>query len=60
MLEHIQRRTPTDNSRFIYAQSGKPAKIEYFNLGFSFLCVFCTANYTPAARLPSLSNRVEQ
>lgn len=47
---HIQRRTPTSNSRFMYAQTGKPAKIEYFNLVFSYFSVFCTANYTPVTR----------
>lgn len=47
---HIQRRTTTGNSRFMYAQSGKPNKIEYFNLVFSYFSVFCTVNYTPEIR----------
>jgi hypothetical protein len=47
---HIQRRSTTGNSRFIYAQSGKPNKIEYFNLVYSYFSVFCTVNYTPVIR----------
>jgi hypothetical protein len=34
----------------MYAQSGKEAKIEYFNLVFSYFGVFCTAKYTPITR----------
>lgn len=47
---HIQRRSIFSNSRFMYAQSGKEAKIEYFNLVFSYFSVFCTANYSPLSR----------
>lgn len=47
---HIQQRSITGNSRFIFAQSGKPEKHEYFNLVLEIMRPFCNANYVPYAK----------
>jgi hypothetical protein len=44
---HIQRRSPTANSRLIYTQSCKDEKSHYFYHVFSFFNIFCTQNYIP-------------
>ena len=44
---HIQQRSITGNGRFIFAQSGKPEKREYFNLVLELMKPFCSANYVP-------------
>jgi len=47
---HIQQRSITGNGRFIFAQSGKPEKREYFNLVLKIMMPFCNANYVPYAK----------
>lgn len=47
---HIQQRSVTGNARFIFAQSGKPSKREYFNLVLEIMKPFCSANYVPYAK----------
>lgn len=47
---HIQKRSITSNGRFIFAQSGKPNKREYFNLVLEIMKPFCSANYIPYAK----------
>ena len=44
---HIQQRTPTSNARFIFSQSGKIEKREYFNFILDLLLPFCTPGYVP-------------
>lgn len=44
---HIQQRSLTGKSRFIFTQSGKDSKREYFNLVLEIMIPFCSANYTP-------------
>lgn len=44
---HIAQRSITGNARFVFVQSGKPAKREYFNFVLTLLIPFCSANYTP-------------
>ena len=44
---HIQQRSITSNGRFIFAQSGKHEKREYFNLVLEIMKPFCITNYVP-------------
>ncbi|QCB16397.1 hypothetical protein (mitochondrion) [Armillaria borealis] len=44
---HIQQRSITGNGRFIFAQSGKLNKREYFNLVLEIMKPFCSVNYIP-------------
>ena len=46
---HIQRRSESasSNARFIFAQSGKPEKREYFNLVLEIMKPFCSSNHVP-------------
>jgi len=44
---HIALRTLSSNARFAFNQSGKPEKLEYFNLVFNLMKPFCTLNYLP-------------
>lgn len=37
---HISQRSPKSNARFVFAQSGKPEKREYFNLVLSLMLPF--------------------
>ena len=43
---HIVRRTPTANSRLVYAQTAVKHK-EYFDYVFSFFLPFCVNDYKP-------------
>jgi hypothetical protein len=43
---HIAQRSITGNARFMFVQSGKPAKREYFNFVLTLLITFCSTNYT--------------
>jgi hypothetical protein len=45
---HIQKRSIF--GRFIFAQSGKPNKREYFNLVLEIMTPFCSTNYVPYAK----------
>ena len=55
---HLQQRSITGNSRFIFAQSGvlclrkreKGGASEYFNLILEIMRPFCNANYVPYAK----------
>ena len=47
---HIVRRTPTANSRLVYAQTAVKHK-EYFDYVFSFFLPFCANDYKPQSRL---------
>ena len=47
---HIALRSTTSNARFVFAQSNKPAKKEYFDLVLTIMSPFCTANYVPYIR----------
>jgi hypothetical protein len=44
---HIQKRSISGNGRFIFAQSGKPQKRNYFDLVFEIMKPFCSSNYVP-------------
>lgn len=44
---HISQRSPKSNARFVFTQSGKPEKNEYFNLVLSLMLPFCTTGYVP-------------
>lgn len=44
---HVQKRSITGNGRFIFAQSGKTEKREYFNLVLEIMKPFCSVNYVP-------------
>ena len=44
---HIALRTLNSNARFIFAQSGKSNKQEYFNLVLNLMKPFCTIDYIP-------------
>ena len=58
---HIQQRSITANSRFIFAQSGKLEKREYFNLVLEIMRPFCSNNYIPYVKewLRSHKGRVD-
>lgn len=43
----IAQRSITGNAQFVFVQSGKPAKREYFYFVLRLLMPFCSANYTP-------------
>ena len=43
---HIAQRSITGNARFMFVQSGKQAKREYFNFVLTLLITFCSTNYT--------------
>jgi hypothetical protein len=43
---HIVRRSPTSNSRLVYAQTAVKHK-EYFDYVYSFFVPYCVDNYTP-------------
>jgi hypothetical protein len=47
---HIVRRSPTANSRLVYAQTAIKHK-EYFDYVFSFFVVYCANDYIPQSRL---------
>ena len=47
---HISQRSPKSNARFVFAQSGKPEKREYFNLVLSLMLPFCTIGYVPYSK----------
>jgi len=47
---HIVRRSPTANSRLVYAQTAVKHK-EYFDYVFSFFLPFCVNDYKPPSRL---------
>lgn len=47
---HIVRRSPTGNSRLVYAQTAVKHK-EYFDYVFSFFIPFCAKDYKPQFRL---------
>ena len=57
---HIQQRSVTGNGRFIFTQSGKPEKREYFDLVLEVMKPFCSANYVPYAKewLDTRSNTI--
>lgn len=42
---HIAIRSLTGNARFIFSQSGKPEKLEYFNLVLEIILPFCPVGY---------------
>ena len=46
---HIVQRSPTSNSRLVYAQTSIKHK-EYFDYVFSFFISFCVKNYIPQVR----------
>src|ERR1700679_1458186 len=48
---HISQRSPKSNARFVFAQSGKPEKREYFNLVLSLMLPFCTIGYVPYSKI---------
>ena len=47
---HIVRRSPTANSRLVYAQTAVKHK-EYFDYVLSYFVPFCVNDYTPQSRL---------
>lgn len=50
---HIAKRSPTSNSRLVYAQTAVKHK-EYFNSVLSFFCAsypYCANDYIPQSRL---------
>jgi hypothetical protein len=47
---HIEKRSPTANSRLVYAQTAVKHK-EYFNYVFSFFLPFCVKDYKTQSRL---------
>ena len=47
---HIVRRSPTANSRLVYAQTAVKHK-EYFDYVLSFFLPFCANDYKPQSRL---------
>lgn len=44
---HLQRRSINGNTRFMFVQSSKEAKLEYFNHVFKLFQPFCTVNTVP-------------
>lgn len=44
---HIALRSVTANARFMFVQSGKMAKREYFNLVLTLMTPYCSADYIP-------------
>ena len=44
---HISQRFSSGNARFVFTQSGKSEKQEYFNLVLSIMLPFCTIGYFP-------------
>ena len=49
-ISNLVRRTPTANSRLVYAQTAVKHK-EYFDYVFSFFLPFCAKDYKPQSRL---------
>ena len=47
---HIVRRSPTANSRLVYAQTAVKHK-EYFDYVFSFFSSFCVKDYIPQSKI---------
>ena len=47
---HIVRRSPTANSRLVYAQTAVKHK-EYFDYVFSFFSPFCVKDYIPQSKI---------
>ena len=50
---HIQQRTSTSNSKFMYTQTYK--HLEYFDLIFNMFYKYCTINYLP--KIKSVTNQ---
>lgn len=49
-ISNIVRRSPTSNSRLVYAQTAEAHK-EYFDYVLSFFISFCTNDYKPQSRI---------
>ena len=49
-ISNLVRRTPTANSRLVYAQTAVKHK-EYFDYVFSFFLPFCANDYKPQSRI---------
>jgi len=55
---HIVRRSPTGNSRLVYAQTAIKHK-EYFDYVFSFFTSYCVSDYKPQSRIV-VDNRTQK